>query len=241
MVWGMQQPGPGKYGPYGDYEGEARIASGWRNRLKEHYKAQPDAEQDRLFNPPDSQARAHFYAGYVVKKFKFEVGSQPMGVKALITPIEPHEPIRFYELEKGQKTIPSIISLPSMLWAVDENVKRLIDELDPGVHQFYPFEIRNRRGKVYPVTYYMFVSGRWLESYDTTENEASKIHDGHYRSPSSQAEGKRTSMRRSVFGDAPLWWERKFRNELLCFSDEFAERLTASELWLPKFFRLKEI
>jgi hypothetical protein len=124
---------------------------------------------------------------------------------------------------------------------VDENVKRLIDEMDPGVHHLYPFEIRSPRGKVYPVTYYMFVSSRWLDSFDEEKSQTWKIRDDYWSAPDSKASGKVTLMRRSIFGDAALWWERKLFNDLMCFSDEFAERLIASDLFLPKLFPLQQM
>lgn len=243
MVWGMYRPGAGKFGPYGNEEGEGDGPGrdGWSTRLKEHYKAQTEEEQRRLFYHPEFTPCFHFYPGRVEKKFKHEVGSHPSGANLPITPIEPHEPMRFYVTEKGHKTIPSIISLPSMKWAVDENVKRLIDEMDPGVHHLYPFEIRSPRGKVYPVTYYMFVSSRWLDSFDEEKSQTWKIRDDYWSAPDSKASGKVTLMRRSIFGDAALWWERKLFNDLMCFSDEFAERLIASDLFLPKLFPLQQM
>lgn len=244
MAWGMYLPrSGGPYGPYGNDEGPVdHYGDGWRHRLIAYYQEQmPQAQRD--FYRHGSK-----YAFCVVDKFTYECGAKRPGPDDLpVTPIEDHEPLRFYQTEKHFNELASVISLTNRMWAVDEAVKRLVERLEPGLHQFYPVEMRSPRGKVYPVPYYVLVVGRWIESFSPEEssrdsfslNELNKVEWHKFHGSKKEING--IALRKSVFDGAHLWRERGPNEWLICFSDALAADLAVAGLKLPKYYRMKSI
>ena len=159
MVWGMSLPGGiGPYGPDGEYEGEVdRYGSGWMHRLRAYFREQMPEEQRAIFE--DGQGGgAHRYSFVVWGKLKHECGTRAGPDRPAFTPIEDHEPPRFFKTAKGYGSLASVISLPGQVWAVDKPTKATIERMEAGIHQFFPIEIRMPRGKVYPTPYMSLLS-----------------------------------------------------------------------------------
>ena len=172
MIWGMYLPrGGGPYGPDGDYEGPVDIdGDGWLHRLIK-YGCEELSDEQRAFYGDGRR-----YAFCAIKKFHKENGYRgPSPDDRIVQPIEKHEPPLFFQLKRGYRELSSIISLPGRIWAVDESVKQIIERLEPSLHSFYPVEIRMRRGKVYPVQYYVLVVGKYLESFSPEESQRTSM------------------------------------------------------------------
>lgn len=236
MVWGMYlPPSGGPYGPYGDAEGPVdHYGDGWHHRLLKYYQEQMSESQ-----------RAHYVHSYpycVVEKFH----KQPSADNVVAGPIEEHEPPKYYQTEKGYNELASVINLGNCMWAIDEAVKRLVDRLEPGLHQFYPLEIRMPRGRVYPIRYYTLVVGRWLESLSPEDSDRECFTHYHPEINYFTIHGRKKeitglALRRSVFDGAHLWRECGLREWLICFSDALAADLASAGLMLPKHYRMKSI
>jgi hypothetical protein len=239
MVWGMYLPSSGgAYGPYGECEGSVdHYGDGWHHRLIKYY-------QDQM---PESQ-RTYYHRGYpycVVEKFLYECGHKEPGPDdVVVTPIEEHEPPTFFQTDKGFHELASIISPGNRMWAVDETMKRLIERIEPGVHRFYPLEIRMPRGKIYPVQYYVLVVGRWLDSLSPEKSDREcfthyfpEMNHFYIRGDKKNIAG--LALQQSVFNGAHLWRERGLKEWLICFSDIFAADLTRAGLKLPKYYRMR--
>ncbi|MBY6239728.1 imm11 family protein [Methylosinus sp. Sm6] len=241
MVWGMYLPhSGGSYGPYGDNEGPVdHYGDGWHHRLLKYSQEQMLEAQREFYS------RSYPYC--VVEKFLYECGhKQPSPDDVVVTPIEQHEPPRFRQTHKGYKELASIITIGNRMWAVDEAIKRLIYRLEPGLHQFYPLEIRMPRGRVYPVQYYVLVVGRWLDSL--SPNDSDRRSFAHYNPEINhffihgyQKNVTGLALRQSVFKGAHLWRERGLKEWLICFSDTLAADLARAELMLPKYYRMRSI
>jgi len=244
MVWGMYLPrGGGPYGPYGNEEGPLdQYGDGWRRRLIKYYQDQMPEAQKGFYRD------ASTYAFCVVEKFLYECGhKQPGPDDLIVTPIEIHEPPSFFQTVSGYKKLASIISLSNRMWAVDAAVKRIVEQLEPDVHRFYPVAIRSPQGTVYPVQYYFLVVGRWLQSFSPEESNQESFTP-------QEANGAKwfsilgykknvvgLALRSSVFKGANLWRERGLNEWLLCFSDLLETELAASGLMLPKYYRMKSV
>jgi hypothetical protein len=244
MVWGMYLPrGGGPYGPYGNDEGPVdAYGDGWRHRLIKYYQERMPEAQKAFYRS------ASFYAYCVLEKFQYECGhKQPGRDDLVVTPIEDHEPLRFFQAANSFKQLASVISLSNRMWAVDEAFKKIVERLEPGLHRFYPFEVRSPRGKVYPVQYYVLVVGRYLQSFSAEESrqESFTAHevnglkwfnlDGYKKDITGLA------LRASVFEGAHLWRERGFNEWLICLSDVLEAELASADLMLPKYYRMKSI
>jgi hypothetical protein len=250
MVWGMYLPrGGGPYGPYGHAEGYVdqhsdgyQHSDGWSHRLIKYYQDQMPEAQKSFYR------EASTYVYCVVEKFQYECGHRQPGPDDLIvTPIEIHEPPGFFQTATGYKKLASVISLSSRMWAVDAAVKQIVEQFEPGLHRFYPVEIRSRRGKVYPVQYYLLVVGRWLESFSPEESsqdsftpqEANGVKWFHILGYKNDIVG--LALRASVFEGANLWRERGLNEWVLCFSDMLEAELAGSGLMLPKYYRMRSV
>lgn len=248
MVWGMNLPsGFGEFWPDGEFEGEDANSteSGWRIRLKSYFKAQTPEEQKRLFDyPGDDVGAAHFYPGYVSGKLIHEVGTKFSPDRPLSTPIEPHEPPQFFQTIKTYPSLGSLIMLNDRIVAVDASLKDIIDLLEPGVHQFFPIEIRMPKGAVVPKQYYTLAIGQYFDSFSPEQSKPSSWYkDGDYqfKHVDRKSDMAGLAFSSSVFGKAHLWRERRRREGLTCFSDELKAEIDRAELKVPLLYKMKAV
>lgn len=242
MVWGMYLPRcGGPYGPYGDREGPGdHSGDGWYHRLLKYFQEEMSDSQRFVYRLSPLS-----YACGISEKFVYECGHK-RGDDVIVTPIEDHEPPRFFQTNQDYKELASIITLGDRMWAVDEACKRLIERLEPGVHRFYPLEIRVFGGKVYPVQYYILVVGRWLESLSPEDSNRESFAGYRPETKYFFIHGYKKNitglaLRQSVFNGAHLWRERDLKEWLICFSDILAADLARAGLKLPKYYRMRSI
>lgn len=237
MAWGMPLP----LGPYGEYEGTYdAYSNGWRHRLMAHYNAEMSAEEKAYFRD------ARRYSFCVGEKFTYERGRKEPGPDDIVvTPIQAHEPPRFFIFESGNKAPPAIVSLPDRILAVSEPFKGFVDWLEPGVHQFFPIEIRNKRGPVYKEQYYILVIGRYLESL-SVEHSAKDLLKGvdsvpWWGIPHGKKEVIGLALSTAEIGNAHVWRERAFGAWLNCFSDRFMAEIRDAGLKMPGAWHMKDV
>ncbi len=242
MVWGMALPeGFDEFWPSGAFESIGLGHQGWFERLKSYYSEQMPAERKASFDDGHGNGPLH-YMGYAVGKFTGEVGGS-VGDDPPFTPIEPHEPPKFFTMAKSQKSLGSLIVLNDSILAVEDTLKQLIERLEPGVHQFFPIEIRTPRGKTYPASYYLLVM-RHLDAFspeDTKVGSVTQRGSGSFRLDKTKTGMIGLAMRKALFGDAHLWRERRFSKELVCFSDALHAEIEKAGLRIPKHHKLKEV
>jgi hypothetical protein len=232
MVWAMCSPSSlGVYFPAGDYVG-------WREKLIAYYKNEMTPEEKVDDSGPD-------YAFRVADKFKFE--HRPRSGARNLSPIRVHEAPDCYKLEKNYSDLGSMIMLTNHIWAVEEALKNIIEQLEPNVHEFYPIEIIMPKGKVYPKSYFLLVVGQYLESFSLTKSKAgtskeSSDFPGQYRLSSwTKIEIGGLAFEKSKFGNAHLWRERNGGEPDVFFSDRLKVELDLANLRIPKHFRAIEV
>lgn len=235
----------GAFGPYGAFEGEGAgydLSQGWSDRLERHFRTDLSEAEKAGYTNPDGASFGYPYQ--VVEKFLSEPGSRIRGAQGLrVQPFAIHEPPKFYRTEKGFDDLSSIVCLTDRIWAVDESVKAIIEDLEPGKHQLFPLEIRMPRGRVYPVCYYTLAVGQWHSSfeYGGSSRDSAKV-DGLNVVVDWRKKGvEGLAFRAEEFGDSAMWRERQFGPNLMCYSDLFAERLLQSHLKLPKFWKMRTV
>jgi hypothetical protein len=214
-------------------------------RLKRHYQAQPPEERKRLFDYDDSQGNAaHFYPGYVSGKFISEIGTKCGIDRPPFTPIEPHEPPLFFETCKTYSSLGSLIMLNSRIIAVDDALKDIIEQMEPGVHGFYPIEIRMPKGAVFPERYHTLVIGQYFDSFSPERSKpGSWRKDGDYaiEHGDRKADMAGLAFSSAVFGKAHLWRERRRREWITLFSDQLKAAIEQAGLRIPKLNKMKEV
>ena len=248
MVWGMSLPSSfGQFWPEGGFEGEIDGGpnDGWSERLKAYFQEQTPEVQKELFDWDDqgSGNRAHFYPSYASRKLRSEMGTRENSYMPPFTPIKPHELPLSFDIVRGGKSLASLIALNFGILAVDEALKEIIERLEPGVHQFFPIEIRLRNGKLYPEKYYILVIGQYFDSFspEGSDKFSFKLDKVRFSYENNKAGISGLAFRKSVFGGAHLWRERRIIGLLTCFSDELQAEITKAGLHIPKHYRMREV
>jgi hypothetical protein len=235
MVWALELPSSfGDFFPDGDYVG-------WRERLSDYFNKEMPAQKKLQFidNRPES------YIYHVVQKFIEERGKKfpddpPIG------PLEEHEKPKWFETEKRYNSLGSLIVLTSRLVAIDLALKEIIEQLEPGVHEFVPISITMPKNEVYPKPYYILIVGRFLESFVAEESIAGSWRkDGtsgyYFPQSNSKQHISNLAFSNSVIGGAHLWRERKLLRPDIFFSDTLQKEITKAGLRIPKHFQMKEV
>lgn len=249
MVWGMSLPSSfGDFWPEGRFESDPQqpLSHGWRDRLIEYFLSQTPEVQNQLYDyRGDDGLAAHRYPSYVCSKFVMEQGVALNAETPPINSIKPHECPQYYQTQKNQKNLASLIELSDRIIAVDERLKSIIGKIEPGVHQFFPIEIRMRQGAVYPISYYILVIENYQDSFCPKESEAGAINkwEGYdlYTHHDTKKGVSGLAFDGSKFGGAHLWRERRFTSLLTCFSDELMFEVAEAELRIPKHYKMMEV
>lgn len=243
MVWGMELPRSfGLFWPDGEFEG-------WGRGLTAYYMAQPPEVQRSLFDGyPDPMECAVDYPLYVSRKFISEIGSRksPRPEDPPFTPIQNHESPKAFVTEKKCNELGSLIKLNDRIIAVDEAMKSLIEQFEPGIHQFFPIEIMMPKGERFPKEFFTVCVGRYFDSFDESASDPEAFKEipnsGGLLSIITARHGiKGLAFAKQVYGSAHLWRERRFSEWLTCFSDEFRRAIQDAGLRVPIMQKMMEV
>lgn len=251
MVWGMKKPSNfGQFWPDGRVEmDEVTGRDLWYERLGKYFKEQTPEEQKRLFDytANGGGSAALVYQTFPSKKFRSELGTIVEQGFPPISPIEPHEPPRSYST-RPYKKLGSFIALSSAPMAVDEDLKAIIERLEPGVHQFFPIEfIIGPNKKLYHKKYDVIRIGKYRSSFSPKDSAEGSYAgpssvDPSYYSPGRTSKAiKGLAFSKAAIGGAHLWYERNFRSQLICLSDELIAEIDKAGLLIPKHYKMKEV
>lgn len=247
MVWGMNHP-PVSNGPFflpGEFEGPAEIAScGWRKRLKRHFdEAMPPAEQ-AVFQDENNNG-AHWYACHAVNKFSMRREFFGTDRGASVAAIRSHEIPLYFRTSGNPDKLASLAQFAGPVLTADEALKSFIEWLEPGVHKFFPIEVRRGRDKPATGIRYILVVERRLDSFSEVRSHKGsfsisddRLHVGHVEKASAM---RRLAFRKDDIGSAHLWHEKRFNSFLLCMSDRLQEEIADSGLRIPKHFQMTEV
>lgn len=243
MVWGMRLPNNfGEFWPSGEFEYDPKKKdTGWYDRLERHYLAQTSEEQLRLYDYrglAEGQdtliSGARRYRTHPSRKLVYEVGTKDGPDSLPTTPVEAHEAPLSFDTDKVYAALGSMIMLNDRILAVDQALKTIIERLEPGVHKFFPIEIKTRRGKTTASIYYTLAIGQYLDSFSLENSSDKKKNVAGTVSLTGFAFSK------EAFGKAHLWRDRRFPL-LNCLSDELIEEISKAGLRIPKHYKMREV
>ena len=245
MVWGMGQPrGLGEFFPDGQFE-----SGRWPGRLMGHFHKQPVDVQKALFDAPlDPLDAMQFYEGFVVDKFRGEWGTRasPRPEHPPLTPILGHELPSSFDTVKTCNSLASFISLNDRIAAIDADLMELLETYEPGVHKFYPIEVRMPKGQIFPRPYHILVIGQYFDSFvpeKSRDQPVSEIpNSGGKLQIESGAKNRIPDLAfaQRVYGNAHFWRERRFGEWLTCLSDVLVAEIQKAGLQTPKLFKMIE-
>lgn len=238
MVWGAPLPP----GPYGEYEGPGSgwPNSGWWCRLEDWRRDHMSESDKALYG-----TRSYWYcvhAKFVSDgKDTIREGDQTI----LLPPIQPHEPPTWFKYESGHKSPAAMISLPSRVLAVSEPLMGIIEHLEPGVHRFFPIEVKNRSGSVYAVPYYIMVIGQVRDSFSPADSAEHLAQESNgttwYYCGNFKDSVTGVALDHAKHDGLHLWVEKVFGDQLVCMSDDLVARVKAVGLKMPRHWRMREV
>lgn len=115
MVWGMSLPsGFGEFFLEGDFEGAYNDPNNWSGRLKKYFNEQLPEDEKSLFDDGRGLDAVR-YVSYVASKFRSEIGTKSDPYDPPLSAIAAHEPPRSFDLERGGKSIGSLVKLTKCL------------------------------------------------------------------------------------------------------------------------------
>ncbi|MEG3146569.1 hypothetical protein U1839_18110 [Sphingomonas sp. RT2P30] len=244
MVWGMVHP-PGSNGFYleGDFEGQADIASdGWRKRLARHFVDEMSPTQQAIFEDERGNG-AHWYACHAVNKFslrrEFFAGIKDPSAD----PIQSHEIPRYFRATGNCGNLASLATFSGPVLTVDEPMRSFIEWLEPGVHQFFPIEVRRSRGAHLPDPRHLLVVEQRLDSFSEERSDKAsfrKSSDQFWHSDR-PAHVRGLAFRKADMSNAHLWQERRIGSFLLCFSDRLQAEIADAGLRIPRHYPMIEV
>ncbi len=223
MVWGMEHIGSGMFFPDGNFLGEKERLVALANQMP--------AEEKQKYAPLG-------YASYVAEQIRKDIG--PLAEQALP---------RKFTASRRPKELGSLIKLHGGVRAVDENLKMIIERLEPGVHQFWPMQIFMPNGDEHPNKYFGMIVLNHLTSF-VPEQSGPESWRGEDIAPgikmyfaygSVSLRSGDLAMDSKVFGSSHLWLERELKSPTLYFSDELQSEIKQAGLRIPKHFKMKVI
>jgi hypothetical protein len=239
MVWALIEPrGFGDFFPECD---PRNSYPGWKERLTEYYNTKMPPEEKAHY----AEWGVHSYTSSVAHKFTQEIGTK-YGSATTIRPFEPHEGPMWYEAKKSYRNLGSLIETTDRLLAVDELLKNIIEQLDPGVHHFWRMTITMPKGAVYPKPYYGMIIGRFINSFspensDSTCFRKEENYDTYFVRTSLLKYHAGLAFSAASIGAAHLWRERRLRNPNVCLSDRLQSEIKQAGLRVPKLIRMQEV
>jgi len=176
MVWGVCSPSDySEFSPRGGY-------NGYEEALAAHYKVvekpglTPQHPVNYVFTvdrPQQSDGEPYIsfttYSRDVSEKFHSEIGVRRPHEPALL-PVLPHEWPAEYVYEKIYKRPASFLMFPNRMYAVEEKLRDLIEQLEPGVHQFHPIRVMWPKGVEHPIRFHMMIVTTWLNSFSLEDS-----------------------------------------------------------------------
>ncbi len=223
MAWALKNPeGFGDYWPKGDYDG-------WDEQL-----------EDYVHNELSEEEKAKVWDGYRIKKLNFsEKFIKNLGA------VMPQESPPGYQTEKSYTKLSSMIKIANRMVVVDESLKGIIEQVEPGIHQFFPFKITMPRGKEYPVHYYILVIRQFIEAYIPTQNTLIRrlrpSDSRFYAKSDTKKIYNQFQLSKKAIGSAHLWRDTRMRSPNIFISDTLQAAIAEAGLKIFRHHQVNEV
>lgn len=231
MVWGMHEPGS-----FGDFFPDGEYVS-WKEEVKRYF----DEEMSSAERAEFSNNHVH-YRRSISRRF-----DRPGDL------IEPHGQHKHLKTVKTYTNLSSLIITQNGLLALDDQLKQIIEKMEPDTHQFWPIKITMPKGREYPRPYFGLQIRQFNDSFDPEMSDRECWRDVSFVSYKGEEvwayevsrPNKRLhaglAMRREVFGNSHLWREVKLRRPHFFLSDDLHAEIVRQGLRVPKTYQLKEV
>ncbi|WP_247076746.1 DUF1629 domain-containing protein [Pseudohalocynthiibacter sp. F2068] len=143
-------------------------------------------------------------------------------------------------LHKKRKSMPDCFLTTGSLALVTSKVREILEQFDPGLHQFFPIDVRFKSSTQPEGEYFAMNVTRMQDSIvDDVSSVApfhghvsEKMHIHHFR--------KNATVRKFALSGANLWREKRYPASFM-MSDAFFEALKAQKIKMFRPYKAKEI
>ena len=141
-------------------------------------------------------------------------------------PFHPDLPVIPYRQNSEHATVPAICH---GRWGnnvfVNQEVRSLIEEMDPAAHFFHPIELHLNSGKVIRDTYFLLRMGGLVNAIDPEESQVvAKYKNEKLVRYARLAVRPKITWRADAIAGRHLWMDQYFQDDIYC-SDEFMDEL----------------
>ena len=132
---------------------------------------------------------------------------------------------------------------------MDAALKALIEELEPGVHQFWPLRIVQPKGEPFSEAYFGIRIGRFMDSFVADQSDpkvfleqVTIVGETQFTAFDRSRNGyAKLALSSEIIGNGHLWQETRLWGPLLCISDRLQSEITARGLRIVKHYQLKSV
>jgi hypothetical protein len=243
MVWAVKFKSElGQFFPSGDYPE-------LRDRLHTYFNQEMSAQERATFGHKVG------YARWVFEKFVKEIGIQHPGDRAVLTPPQEHEWPRTFQASRTIRSLGSIIQTTNAVLVVNEDMKDLIEGLEPSVHQFRPITILQPNSETFPGSYFTMIIGQfrdsfipepetedilWYQTSHLDKNQVRRFTGAYVFSALSAERYARLPVSSAAISGAHLWREHKLFGPDFFISDALHDAIKKAKLKIPQHFKVRE-
>lgn len=230
MAWGVEfEPTFGQFGPQG-------VFVGWREERIAYFNAGLTEAEEAAIDPNNKLA-SHMVN--VSDKFKKDRG-----------PVFDHEWPKEYRTERALKQFGAIIQVNERLLIVEDGLRALIEEFEPGVHQFNPIEMTTKGGKIYPGGHHVLVISQFIDCFSVQDSDpkiAKELWPGmdpmmySIRLRPNYKAFEVLALRDACHAGKHLWRETMLTGPDFFMSDDLHEAILEADFKFPKHARLKDV
>lgn len=227
MAWALIKPtGYGEYFPDGGVGRGLDPYIGWKEQIKNYYDNEMSGEEKRELGMEERISYWEFS----------RKNSEDKG------PMKPFEQQKEYRAVKTFKTSSSLINLGGVL-AVNKELKSVIEEFEPGMHQFWPIKITMPKKQEFPVQFYGMLILQWLDSFIPEQSEYRRADENMTQFWADETKVKigKLSFSSEQIGGAHLWREKKITRPYYYISDALQSEIVNRQLKIFRHHPVREV
>lgn len=141
------------------------------------------------------------------------------------------------QISNPEKAPLPVMQIGGSVWAVDETFHAIVERFEPGIHQFFPMEVRLADGSPSGIPYYIFNVCQRIASVDVLRSQVHSL-PGSDR-VSFILRDDRLVVRRDAVVGKHIWRDDYFLTRVIFFSDEIKQALQSAKFETLDFFRVR--
>ena len=162
-------------------------------------------------------------------------------------PVDPAMQPRVFQMERGSTNLGSWLEVTNRLLMVDEALRTIIERFEPGVHQFWPMEVRGPDGEPLDRQFHALVIRQSRDSLIDEQSDLQRLdQDMDERQPrfakNTDAAGlRRVTLRGAAIEGVHLWREHRLATPNILVSDALRTAIKEAKLRVFRHGRLNVV